>query len=59
MEVIVGCLRVLIKWFVCMWTVALSLAAAETKQARPGQDVYSENRDGYEVQRCGWEGGGR
>ena len=45
-EVTVGCLQALIKLFVCMWMVALSLAAAasETKPARPGQDVYSENR---------------
>ena len=26
--------------------------------ARSGQAVYSQNRDGYEAQQCGWGGGG-
>jgi hypothetical protein len=42
-----------------MWGVALSLATVGTSLGvRPGQAVYSQNKDGYEVNQCGREGGG-
>ena len=42
-----------------MWRVALSLATVGTSPGlRPGQAIYSQNRDGYEVQGRGRGGGG-
>ena len=54
----VGCLRVLMNWFVCTCSVVLSLEIGGTSPGVcPGQAVYNQNRKGYEVQWCGWEGG--
>jgi len=42
-----------------MWRVALSLATVGTSPGvRPGQAIYSQNRDDYEVKGCGRGGGG-
>jgi len=42
-----------------MWRVALSLpTVGASPGVRTGQAVYSQNRDGYEVQGCGLGGGG-
>ena len=45
-----------------MLRAALSLPTVETspgvRTVRTGQAVYSQNRDGYGVQRCWWGGGG-
>jgi len=42
-----------------IWRVALSLATVGTSPGvRLGQDIYSQNRDGYDVQGCGRGGGG-
>jgi len=42
-----------------MCRVVLSLATVGTSPGvRPGQAIYSQNRDGCEVQGCGWGGGG-
>jgi len=47
------------EWVECMWRVSLSLAALRRGPvARARQAVYSQNRDGYEVERCGRGGGG-
>ena len=63
----VGCVRVLMEWFVWMWRVALSLAAHDSttlhilrrgSAARAGQAFYSQSRDVCGVQGCGQGGGG-
>jgi len=42
-----------------MWRVALSLATVETGPGvRPGQAIYSQDSDGYEVKGCVRGGGG-
>ena len=57
--VVVGCLLVLMEWVEWMWGVALSLATVETSPGlRPRQAFNSQDRDVYEVERCGRGGGG-
>jgi len=47
------------EWVEWMWREALSLLTVGTSPGvRTGQAVYSQNRDGYEVERCGRGGGG-
>jgi len=49
------------EWVEWMWREALSLLTVGTSPGvRTGQAVYSQNRDGYEVERCGrrWSGVG-
>jgi len=53
----IGCLQVLMEWVEWMWRVALSLLTVGTSPGvRAGQAVYSQNRDGYEVEQCGQAG---
>ena len=53
----IGCLQVLMEWVEWMWRVALSLPTVGTSPGvRTGQALFSQNRDGYEVEQCGQAG---
>jgi len=56
--VVVGVLRVLMKWFEWMWRVALSLECTEVRPSDTrGRQLITNKRDGYVVQGCQWAGG--